>query len=250
MCFAFVDGVSLLFWCGQDPSELHLSKGYGFVEFAHHGHALAALRQLNNNPAYSSYARSEGVAKGETSRLIVEFSVENHAKLKLQQVRVHRGHFLRGSRTTFDVFCSDKHELSMLSTFGECALVMSGGADADVDVVKNKLWIDFEFDVPHAPTSVDKKNVSPRQFFKDRNLIGNAASRSESIVRNHEKSCRGQPFINSVLQGRVPHKTCDKCPSLSLVVFVRRFHASMSQMVCCVERMTPCHVIITTRPSV
>ena len=26
------------------------SRGYGFVEFQHHGHALACLRQLNNNP--------------------------------------------------------------------------------------------------------------------------------------------------------------------------------------------------------
>ncbi|CAM9881641.1 unnamed protein product, partial [Sphacelaria rigidula] len=71
----------------DDPSQLHPSKGYGFVEFANHGQALAALRQLNNNPAYSSSARSEGVAKGESSRLIVEFSVENHAMIKLQQVR-------------------------------------------------------------------------------------------------------------------------------------------------------------------
>ncbi|CAM9304033.1 unnamed protein product [Pylaiella littoralis] len=71
----------------DDPSELHPSKGYGFVEFAHHGQALAALRHMNNNPAFSGQARSEGVAKGESSRLIVEFSVENHAKLKLQQGR-------------------------------------------------------------------------------------------------------------------------------------------------------------------
>lgn len=71
----------------QDPSELNPSKGYGFVEFAHHGQALAALRHLNNNPSFSGQARSEGAAKGESSRLIVEFSVENHAKLKLQQVR-------------------------------------------------------------------------------------------------------------------------------------------------------------------
>ncbi|CAN0005581.1 unnamed protein product, partial [Hapterophycus canaliculatus] len=70
----------------DDPSELNPSKGYGFVDFAHHGQALAALRQMNNNPAFSGQARSEGAAKGESSRLIVEFSVENHAKLKLQQV--------------------------------------------------------------------------------------------------------------------------------------------------------------------
>ncbi|CAM9821027.1 unnamed protein product [Ectocarpus sp. 6 AP-2014] len=71
----------------DDPSELHPSKGYGFVEFSHHGQALAALRQMNNNPAYSGQAKSDGAAKGESSRLIVEFSVENHAKLKLQQGR-------------------------------------------------------------------------------------------------------------------------------------------------------------------
>lgn len=72
----------------QDSSQLHPSKGYGFVEFAHHGQALAALRQMNNNPAYSGYAKSDGASKNESSRLIVEFSVENHAKLKLQQVTV------------------------------------------------------------------------------------------------------------------------------------------------------------------
>ncbi|CAN0040264.1 unnamed protein product, partial [Ectocarpus sp. 12 AP-2014] len=71
----------------DDPTELHPSKGYGFVEFSHHGQALAALRQMNNNPAYSGQAKSDGAAKGESSRLIVEFSVENHAKLKLQQGR-------------------------------------------------------------------------------------------------------------------------------------------------------------------
>ena len=71
----------------QDPSQLHPSKGYGFVEFVHHGQALAALRQMNNNPAFSGQARSEGASKGESSRLIVEFSVENHATLKLHQVR-------------------------------------------------------------------------------------------------------------------------------------------------------------------
>lgn len=64
------------------------------MEFAHHGQALAALRHMNNNPAFSGQARSEGVAKGESSRLIVEFSVENHAKLKLQQVCMLQRTFL------------------------------------------------------------------------------------------------------------------------------------------------------------
>jgi RNA recognition motif-containing protein len=32
------------------------SKGFGFVEFGSHVHALAALRVLNNNPAYAMHA--------------------------------------------------------------------------------------------------------------------------------------------------------------------------------------------------
>eukprot|EP00953_Heterococcus_sp_UTEX-ZZ885_P011221 6500-Heterococcus_DN1.PRE.4 len=35
----------------------HPSKGYGFVEFKHHAHALAALRELNNNPNCSHVAK-------------------------------------------------------------------------------------------------------------------------------------------------------------------------------------------------
>ncbi|KAF9420462.1 RNA recognition motif-containing protein, partial [Entomortierella beljakovae] len=43
------------------------SKGYGFLEYATHAHALAGLRWLNNNPSLF----------GEKKCLIVEFSVEN-----------------------------------------------------------------------------------------------------------------------------------------------------------------------------
>jgi nucleolar protein 4 len=70
------------------------SKGFGFVEFESHIHALAALRQLNNNPAYSAGFAAGGAAaakagKGleETPRLIVEFAVENVAKVKQHEAR-------------------------------------------------------------------------------------------------------------------------------------------------------------------
>ncbi|KAG0054290.1 RNA recognition motif-containing protein [Gryganskiella cystojenkinii] len=43
------------------------SKGYGFLEYSTHAHALAGLRWLNNNPALF----------GDKKCLIVEFSVEN-----------------------------------------------------------------------------------------------------------------------------------------------------------------------------
>ena len=39
------------------------SRGYGFIEFTHHVHALACLRELNNNPAYSKeYAAGGSIA--------------------------------------------------------------------------------------------------------------------------------------------------------------------------------------------
>jgi len=44
------------------------SKGFGFVEFQEHAHALAALRQLNNNPTYF----------GAAKRLMVEFGQQGN----------------------------------------------------------------------------------------------------------------------------------------------------------------------------
>ena len=44
------------------------SKGFGFVEFTHHAHALAALRQLNNNPAYSAEYAAGGKKAGEMQK--------------------------------------------------------------------------------------------------------------------------------------------------------------------------------------
>jgi nucleolar protein 4 len=91
------------------------SRGFGFVEFEHHVHALACLREMNNNVRYSEeYATggkqaaemrrhrlgkkvkgNKGLDAGQGGfvgedgkvripRLIVEFSVENIAKAKQQ----------------------------------------------------------------------------------------------------------------------------------------------------------------------
>ncbi|GMF28477.1 unnamed protein product [Phytophthora lilii] len=72
---------------GKEPR----SRGYGFVEFSEHLHALAALRILNNNPKYTSYAAgrvaTSGAPDSSKSRLIVEFALENHGKLKLREKR-------------------------------------------------------------------------------------------------------------------------------------------------------------------
>jgi nucleolar protein 4 len=44
------------------------SRGFGFVEFAHHTHALAVLRQLNNNPAYSAECTAGGKHASEMAK--------------------------------------------------------------------------------------------------------------------------------------------------------------------------------------
>jgi len=94
------------------------SRGFGFVEFAHHAHALAALRQLNNNPAYSEEYAAGGKhaaamlkqkrgKKGKTKadpetgaefvgedgrvcvpRLIVELTAENKVKARQQAEKI------------------------------------------------------------------------------------------------------------------------------------------------------------------
>ena len=56
------------------------SKGFGFVEFQEHAHALAALRQLNNNPTYF----------GAAKRLMVEFALENVLVLRKREERMKR----------------------------------------------------------------------------------------------------------------------------------------------------------------
>ena len=48
------------------------SKGYGFIEFGAHLHALAALRQLNNNPAYSTEFAAGGAAAVSGRRKAVQ----------------------------------------------------------------------------------------------------------------------------------------------------------------------------------
>ena len=68
------------------------SKGFGFVEFTQHVHALACLRIVNNNPDYAYLASAGQSAMSrpvhQRPRLIVEFSVENAAKLRERQKKV------------------------------------------------------------------------------------------------------------------------------------------------------------------
>lgn len=56
------------------------SKGYGFVEFKEHIHALTALRAINNNPDIF----------GKSKRPIVEFALEDMRKVRLHKMQVER----------------------------------------------------------------------------------------------------------------------------------------------------------------
>jgi RNA recognition motif-containing protein len=56
------------------------SRGVGFVEFDEHEHALACLRQLNNNPSVVTALR----------RPIVEFAIENVKILKSRERKLRQ----------------------------------------------------------------------------------------------------------------------------------------------------------------
>lgn len=56
------------------------SRGYAFIAFSEHKHALAALRNTNNNPDIF----------GTDRRLIVEFSLENKRALEAKQNRLNK----------------------------------------------------------------------------------------------------------------------------------------------------------------
>lgn len=56
------------------------SRGYGFVSFTEHEHALAALRKLNNNP--NTFTKNK--------RPIIEFSMENREIIRAREKRLEK----------------------------------------------------------------------------------------------------------------------------------------------------------------
>ncbi|KAK6637381.1 hypothetical protein RUM44_007797 [Polyplax serrata] len=63
-----------------DAKGKHISKEVGFVSFTEHDDALAALRNINNNPAIFTHAK----------RPIVAFSIENRAVINQKQKRIEK----------------------------------------------------------------------------------------------------------------------------------------------------------------
>lgn len=75
----------------EDDGVTPRSRGFGFVQFTEHVHALACLRELNNNPAYTNLAAgggralATGAVVAERPRLIVEFTLENVKEVRKQE---------------------------------------------------------------------------------------------------------------------------------------------------------------------
>ena len=89
------------------------SRGYGFVEFKHHAHALACLRELNHNSEYGKEFSTQYGAKGDKKHnLIVDFSLENYQKVVVLNSRI------------------EKRNLSQISSFNQ---KQDGAADSDDD---------------------------------------------------------------------------------------------------------------------
>ena len=63
----------------EDDGVTARSKGYAFVEFSEHLHALAALRQLNNNPEYSATYAAGGAAAVSSTACACEASATSAA---------------------------------------------------------------------------------------------------------------------------------------------------------------------------
>lgn len=67
------------------------SRGYGFVEFKHHAHALACLRELNHNALYGKeFATQYGAKADKKHNLIVDFSLENFQKVVILNSRIEK----------------------------------------------------------------------------------------------------------------------------------------------------------------
>lgn len=82
---------------------LGASKGFAFVEFTEHVHALACLRRLNNNPAFAWAAVGGRAAMSREpdlrARLLVEFAIENANKLRIKAQRAVAAERKRGAAT-------------------------------------------------------------------------------------------------------------------------------------------------------
>lgn len=87
--YASVKSAKVMLDLDKKPvNGVYKSKGYGFVEFAHHAHALAFLRELNNNPRYNHLtSRPPQKDSSVISRPMIEFCLEDANKVRILKAR-------------------------------------------------------------------------------------------------------------------------------------------------------------------
>jgi hypothetical protein len=144
-------------------SGIPQSRGYGFVEFAHHTHALACLRELNNNPAHGKFATTVGKEK---SRLIIEFCLENVRKVMVLKDRDTRA-------ANFKEF--KKNQITDGSTDKKSVSTDSKKKEKDNKWGKNKGGV------------VVEKVVNENEKIEDKNSISKLEKKEEKKMENKER---------------------------------------------------------------
>jgi len=71
----------------KNKKNIAPSRGFGFVEFTHHAHALACLRELNNNTAYSSEFVSGGKKAIEMKKRTIKSQLSGKKNKKGKNVQ-------------------------------------------------------------------------------------------------------------------------------------------------------------------
>ncbi|KAL9653969.1 hypothetical protein ABK040_014180 [Willaertia magna] len=86
--------------------ETNQSKGFAFVEFKHHEHALRCLMTLNNNP-YILDPRLKESKLATANRLIAEFAVENTMMLDILEKAKERSKQHHASKNSKNILLKD-----------------------------------------------------------------------------------------------------------------------------------------------
>lgn len=154
--------------CNKSKAENKLgnSKGFGFVEFSQHHHALKALRMLNNNPdTFTSEKRP-----------IVEFSIENKVALNMKKFRQLKQQKLKESDKSVSESFTDQYTDNEPSYSG----VMTKPLTNEDKVVQPR---------------VNRKIGEVKNQLKKRNKeIRAQKKKNENLSRHHKKQERKEKF--------------------------------------------------------